>query len=388
MTNFDSNPNLLQRPIFILGVGRSGTTLLQTLLDSHPELLNIPAELHYYLDWKFLTDLHGSRPHIRQLNEYFINNTDIGYFGEFVPVGAGAPYNTTKINKEIFTNYLDKCSLTYPNSRQYLQILVKALIRSNKKLRSNSDNFKYFVCCMNVFFIEDILKDFPDAKIIIMDRDKTEVYVSQRKFWLRNFGSYYIRSYRQFPNYHFRKPYVLEMIIEYILKGVDSKNRYKGHKNVMIVDLHRLTKEPKKTLLKVAEWLDIKFTSILNRQTMCGEPYDGNLTSGDNSQAKIMNIHRIISRKDLARIEFWCLKQIIPEEIKSDNIDSDITAYKYNCLTLIVESIKLLPFESTISSKIGLLQWIRSYLMNRVIIYRYLFKRTTKSLFYKANNAS
>lgn len=372
----------IEKPIFILGIGRSGTTLLQTLLDSHEEILNIPAELHYYLDWKMINYLYGDNPHLNDINKYFFTMTDIGYFGDHVPVGAGKPYNTTSISKTVFRDYLNNNSLKNPSPKEYLQLLVWAVVgASHLNFQKNCNRFKYFLCCMNVFHIEEILRDFPHAKIIVMDRDKVEVYLSQRRFWLKNFASYYIPSYRCFPEFHFRKPYVLEMMMEYILDVVNAKTRYKGHKNVLKIDLHKLIERPQDTLRELTEWLGIEFTKALDMQTMCGNLYGGNLTTGNNSHGRVLKVRPgKIQREDLSRIEYLCLKRLIPEEVKPENIESDITEYKCSRLTLLLEFIKLLPYESTIKSKRALLRFPITYVMNRYILFRYLFKKENVSI--------
>jgi hypothetical protein len=60
---------LAARPVFVVGVHRSGTTLLRDLLDGHPALSVLPAE------GTWLTSLH---PKIRRLPEA----ERLGAFGE------------------------------------------------------------------------------------------------------------------------------------------------------------------------------------------------------------------------------------------------------------------------------------------------------------------
>src|SRR5271156_6389735 len=44
----------LERPVFICGHHRSGTTLLQRLLDSHPQLVVVPGEGTLFSSFKYL----------------------------------------------------------------------------------------------------------------------------------------------------------------------------------------------------------------------------------------------------------------------------------------------------------------------------------------------
>ena len=47
-----TRPPWLDRPLFIVGTGRSGTTLLLSLLDRHPGLISWPGEFAYYTAWE------------------------------------------------------------------------------------------------------------------------------------------------------------------------------------------------------------------------------------------------------------------------------------------------------------------------------------------------
>jgi hypothetical protein len=50
----------LERPVFICGHHRSGTTLLQQLLDNHPELLVLPSEATYFTSFAYVARANPS----------------------------------------------------------------------------------------------------------------------------------------------------------------------------------------------------------------------------------------------------------------------------------------------------------------------------------------
>jgi hypothetical protein len=50
----DSSMEWLLRPVFICGHQRSGTTLLQNLLDAHPRLLSLPSEGSYFTSFAYV----------------------------------------------------------------------------------------------------------------------------------------------------------------------------------------------------------------------------------------------------------------------------------------------------------------------------------------------
>src|SRR6478736_6624366 len=50
----DTAMKWLLRPVFICGHQRSGTTLLQNLLDGHPQLLLLPSEATYFTSFAYV----------------------------------------------------------------------------------------------------------------------------------------------------------------------------------------------------------------------------------------------------------------------------------------------------------------------------------------------
>jgi hypothetical protein len=57
----------LQRPVLICGHHRTGTTLLQNLLDGHPQLLSLPSEGTYFTSFAYVA---GGAPADSQLNRF------------------------------------------------------------------------------------------------------------------------------------------------------------------------------------------------------------------------------------------------------------------------------------------------------------------------------
>jgi hypothetical protein len=57
----------LWRPVFLCGHHRTGTTLLQGLLDGHPELLVLPSEGTYFTSFRYVT---VERPAVRHLEKF------------------------------------------------------------------------------------------------------------------------------------------------------------------------------------------------------------------------------------------------------------------------------------------------------------------------------
>ena len=61
----------MKSPIFILGAHKSGTSLLRSLLDGHPDLFVIPLETHIFQAAGYWVDysLYSERPQSRSFDE-------------------------------------------------------------------------------------------------------------------------------------------------------------------------------------------------------------------------------------------------------------------------------------------------------------------------------
>jgi hypothetical protein len=148
----------LKKTLFLIGVGRSGTTLLQSMLHAHPEI-------------QFSTETHFIKRYVRpeiEKGEYNRNNpeklisalhkdTNLKDFAE-------------RISEVVREGLID-------SGEQYLTVSVfKNLINGNEKIKYFGDKDP-----MNVNFLSAIKKGFSSAKIIHIIRDPRDVISSRIK---------------------------------------------------------------------------------------------------------------------------------------------------------------------------------------------------------------
>ena len=154
--------------LFILGKERSGTTLLQTLLDTHPNIVGPPES-------KFVLLLYPRFGTIKRWSE-----NDILCFIEEL---YKEPWISTiwKPNRELLTSNL----LAIREQANYSSIckLVYYSMRGNKKniLWLSDKNPVY------ALFVNPLLKIFPEAKFIHLVREpKDNVYSHLKSFGVKN----------------------------------------------------------------------------------------------------------------------------------------------------------------------------------------------------------
>lgn len=156
----------IKKPIFIIGVGRSGTTLLQSMLNSNSKIA-------------FTPETHFIRKHIANVKEHCLFK-----------------YNKYQILKNIFIKdkYLNrinidaliknKLKMLNNLSEFYDLFLSNYLVKKNKKYIGDKDP-------KNLEYLELINNLYPEARIIHIFRDPRDVVLSRLKVdWSKNRGVY------------------------------------------------------------------------------------------------------------------------------------------------------------------------------------------------------
>jgi hypothetical protein len=196
-------PPLLSRPVLIIGVHRSGTSLLYTLLSAAPGVFSLRAESR--LIWLAHPDYHPSArgwhsevltasdatPEVtRQFAREFYNLAlpNRSSFGHYRPRGASiGPAEFV----ERFTAYLNERSLTYRplteatlHRDEALENALKEIRAAHRPLRLIEKTPRH---CLRVGFLNAI---FPDALFIYIKRDGRENVSSLMEAWRLDAAQY------------------------------------------------------------------------------------------------------------------------------------------------------------------------------------------------------
>ena len=163
------NSPMKYSPFFIIGAGRSGTTLLRTMLNNHSEI-NIPPETFgfrnaflkfkcfQFFSWDFITD--AVLKNYDSGNEFFLWELDLSPAYE-----KGKKLENTE---RTFANLIHLIFQTYLDAKD-----------PNAKIWGDKTP-------LNTYYLDWILKTFPNAKFINMVRDGRDVVSSLVKANLTN----------------------------------------------------------------------------------------------------------------------------------------------------------------------------------------------------------
>jgi hypothetical protein len=208
--------------LFILGKSRSGTTLLQSILNSHPDIIGSPES-------KFIMVLYPRFAHIREWSEKNVY--------DFIRELYNFPFFSKRwnVDKALLTNYL----LTEKNHLNYaIACKVVYYLRGQNKQNVHylSDkNPDYFL------FLKQLFKLFPEAKFIHLVREPKDNVLST------------IRAFEGTNSFRIATKWLaVNTIIERIKIKMPDKS--------ITVKYENMVKNPEMILKSICAFLEIPFT--------------------------------------------------------------------------------------------------------------------------------
>ncbi len=222
------------KPIFIVGMPRSGTTLLRTVVDAHPEI-SIGPESHYVNYWMYkFRYLALSRP------------TDYEFFVKKLTEGR----------------YLDRAGLSRDSVRQRLcgceprthaaifSTLLTMYAEKNGKMRCGDKTPQHYK------YISVLLDWFPQGRVVFVQRDPRSVIASLINVpWTHNYVYLHAREW---------------------VESCIAQERWADDSRVLVVKYEVFVRNPDQETARLMEFLDCEF----NPAVLEARQY----THGDNAE--------------------------------------------------------------------------------------------------------
>ncbi|WP_160154379.1 sulfotransferase [Microbulbifer sp. ALW1] len=156
-------------PVFIVGVPRSGTTLLRELLSQNQEI-SMPRD-EFQLIPKFCHKYPADRPlNIKEVSEIVKTVNKSAFYYHFA--GRVEPLRESVVYRELAEDP------TLYNVIKYILLYFS----ENKSGKYFGDKTPF-----NLFHLDDLSQVFPSAKIICVSRDPRDVCLSMRKAWGKSY---------------------------------------------------------------------------------------------------------------------------------------------------------------------------------------------------------
>lgn len=150
-----------EAPFFIIGSERSGTTLLMVILDAHSRL-SVPEVTWYYPRFRAFLHTYGDLAAPGAFRTLVSEMT----FGLKTPF-FGKPWNPRTIVDEIVA------STKEPTFKEAFRALLQRVATEEGKARWGEKTPH------NLYYVREILEDFPDARFLHLIRDGRDVAVDQ-----------------------------------------------------------------------------------------------------------------------------------------------------------------------------------------------------------------
>mgnify|MGYP000037975632 CR=1 FL=1 len=297
-------------PIFIVGNSRSGTTMLMRMFNRHPEVQAI-NESHFFE--KYWNPADGDKklelePAAALLQKLITRQRD-GFFA--------------KSNK----NYYNEClHLVGSNDPAGLsKIDVFRLFMCHEKAKS-----KKSVICektpQHIFYISEILRLFPTARIINMVRDPRAVLASQKNKWRRrSLGSNFMpfrEALRLRINYH---PITMCQLWNASVSAIQS---YNNHPQVRSVRYEDLLNAPQEVVREICRFTKLEFsTDMLNIEVASSSTKADRPSERGIHNRSVRDWEKHLTNNEIAIVQKWCRPLMAQWQYRA--IDTNSSQYSY-----------------------------------------------------------
>jgi protein-tyrosine sulfotransferase len=264
----------MKQPIFILGTHKSGTSLLRSLFDGHPDLFAVPIEVHFFKrieDWvtyplmftrpaKISIDkfIENTLQHIRYCNTVENPQTD-GISKDIFDVPKFENYMRSNLAElsDLETN-LASCFAIYMKAIYYS--IYGTELEGTKRVVEKSVGLAEFAL--------DLQQMFPDSVFIHIARNPYSNIVSMRKYRM-NFTK---NNFYPWLGYDYRSLYNSFYFL---------KRNQRLIRNYKVIRYEDLVTDPISTIKLICEFSNLPFLDSMLSPTYLQKDWQGNSTTAE-----------------------------------------------------------------------------------------------------------
>ena len=172
-----------QKPIFILGAHKSGTSLLRSIPDGYPSLFVLPIEIHFFKHMNFWIDYPYPEHKPRERTMDFCESV-LATIHEYTRKGNKyADFNDEQsLNQQVFEDYLKTPSQSLQSEKELFELLIKATHAAFCGYDMCEEKMLVEKSMENAEFVLDIKRLYPEARFVHILRSPYAKLVSFRKY--------------------------------------------------------------------------------------------------------------------------------------------------------------------------------------------------------------
>ena len=281
-----------QRACFVAGPSKSGTTLLVSLLDGHPDLLAFPEETAYFPTVR--TKYRGRSR--REQFDYLTRQSLAGVI--FGAAGRRGQHAYADFPADELLARFERAAFAPANAgRDLLVILLEtyaavlgrpqgSVRRWVEKTPANRDH------------LPAIFERFPHARVLLTLRDPRALLSAQ------------IQLERTRRRRHFSVYLMIKHWRTAARLALQQQESRRADDRVLVVGFQRLLQQPEHWMRKVCAFLDVPFDGAMLRPTKVGLPWAGNSASEQTFDAistePVNRWRKLLSEEEIGWVEWHC----------------------------------------------------------------------------------
>ena len=255
------------KQIFVVGSSRSGTTMMGRILDNNTGIFTF-RELHFFgTIWT------------NNNNQELTKKDQIDLLSRLFCIQENGIFNQNDFS-EFNTKSKQLLSSEAKNFLEIYRLFLETIAEENSAQ----------IACeqtpQNLYYLEEILQFFPNAKVINLVRDQRDVLLSQKNKWKRRFlGAKAIplsEALRSYVNYH---PILTAKVWN---SSLSCTAKYINHPKVKIVKFEDLLNDSENVVKDICKFLQIDF-----QEEMLKVPVIGSSTQNDSKSELIIDVSKI-----------------------------------------------------------------------------------------------
>jgi len=289
--------SIKDRPVFIGGHRKSGTTLLASLLDGHPDLFIYPGETAFF--YKFFPVFDREEYSLKRKIDRIVNSC-LGDFDLVIRKWIGSDRCPGYSLRKLTGLYRRNVLATPGRSRDFFEAIIHSAWQI---LGPGMHEARYWVeKTTSIEIYADVLFGwYPNAKFIHLIRDPRDNYGAIKAGWNKRYRFQFDCQERLLQSVLDRGKLGME------LAGINLR-RFSA-KRYLILRMEDVVSKPRETMGKICSFLGIPFRDSLMKPTFLGVPWAGNnfenMSFGQVSKANLNRWKERITEHEAKVLEFY-----------------------------------------------------------------------------------